>query len=86
MPRLIVNHTTMSPSDTTDISLFVSMQYAYGIYDEDPDKLINLTCQIHNLENTGQQPPAEFIGKPYYVLKNSLEQEIHLVVSRDEYY
>lgn len=76
MKKLVVIPEKTTSSKTNQISEFFSMQYNYGLYDFNAEKIINDACEAHNLKIAS-------IEAPYYTLIDENNEVITAMFSED---
>lgn len=78
MKKLLVSESSLPTQITNDISLQLSSHHMYGLYDFDPERMVNDVCARFDLE-------VEEIFHPKFILKNSRGDSITLLMSEENY-
>lgn len=78
MKKLLVDESALDAQTTADISLRLSSHFMYGLYEFNPERMVEDVCKEYNLEL------VELVH-PKYILKNAAGNTIELLVSEENY-
>jgi hypothetical protein len=78
MKKLLVAESQLDTEDTTNIQLFLSSYYAYGLLDFDTEKIANEVCRVFKLKL------SEY-SFPFVILENEHGQQLTLKSVEDSY-
>ena len=76
MKKLTVQDSELDQSLTQEIELFSTMQFAYGLYDFNAEKIIDDICRVFKLEFVGSEGNV-------HILQDGDERVMSLIFSEE---
>lgn len=78
MKKITVSESELDEQTTVNISLQLTSHFMYGLYDFDPEKMVEDICREYNLELVA-------IHHPHITLKDDEGNTVKLLVSEENY-
>jgi len=78
MKKLLVSDSNIDTEVTNEISLQLSSHHAYGLYNFDPERMVEDVCRKFNLT-------LSTISHPKFILEDANGRELTLLISEENY-